>query len=73
MNFEIMVKSVTWDTEVDGVITSPDLPTGNFTIQVGVFDDTIIEELDDEIGDALCDALSDEYGYCVYDVEWDYA
>lgn len=71
MDFDIHVKHITWDTEVDGVVTYPDLPTSIPSYSVSIYDDTPVDEIDEEIGDALVNALSDVYGYCIYDVEWD--
>lgn len=72
MDVEIFIKRVEWDTEVDGFLTDPGLPTGGFTIVLDVEGETP-DEVYDEVDERLADALSDEYGYCVYDVEWDYA
>lgn len=51
---------IEWDLEVDGeVVTDADLPT---TVYIDV-DDEGLDEID--AIDAVVEALSDKYGYCV--------
>lgn len=70
----VRVTGIEWDTEVDGVITSPELPEALTILGIDVQSevDWTDDDFDDAVGDAICDHLSYEYGYCVSSVAWDY-
>lgn len=70
----VRVTNIEWDTEVDGVVTSPELPETLTILGIDVQRevDWTEDDFDEEVGNAICDYLSDEYGYCVSSVTWDY-
>lgn len=71
---KVRITDIEWDTEVDGVVTSPELPTALPLLGIDVQSevDWTDDDFDDAVGDAICDYLSDTYGYCVGSISWDY-
>lgn len=70
---KVHAKNIEWDNEVDGGYEDvSNLPTEvEVDLEVVVDSDWNEDDILDAIGDALCNYLSDTYGYAVSSVEWD--
>lgn len=63
----VFIDYIEWDREVDGELDlAASLPEyiDRFTVEVNE------DYTQDELSDAVANSLSDEYGFCVFDVVW---
>lgn len=65
---------VVWGDEEPHTDTGAELPSAIDELDIDISAESFNEEeyFDEAVGDAICDWLSDTYGFCVESVTWDY-